>query len=191
MRGRGVALRRGQATVEFALSSVVLVLLLLGLLDFGRAFYFAVRLQDAAREGARVGAQYNAATGVNPNLHDDAIRNAVNSVLTNSGMAAATLQNTAPGGATCPATKNGNTNYQPAFQDSAFPPGPGQPYLYICYQNTAGVDPDHGSPLTTPVYLTTLNVIVLYRFGLVTGFLQNQLGPSGIEMYGQYQAKIQ
>ena len=187
MGGRGPALKRGQSTVEFALSSVVLVFLLLGLLDFGRGFYFAVRLQDAAREGARVGAHYDAQKGLNSTLDDTDIANAVNNVLTNSGMPKATLQNTAT---TCPATKNGNPDYQPPFQDSAFPSGPGQPYLYICYQNVAGRDPA-SSNLVSPVYLTRLNVIVLYRFGLVTGFLQNQLGPSGIEMFGQYQADIQ
>ena len=50
-RGRGP--HRGQSTVEFGLSSVILLLILLGLIDLGRAFYFAVGMQSATREGAR------------------------------------------------------------------------------------------------------------------------------------------
>lgn len=185
MGGRGHGFQSGQATVELALSSIVLLFLLLGLLDFARGFYFAVRLQDAAREGARVGARYDAQAGTHPDLNDAAIQKAVDNVLTSSGLPASTLQNT---GTTCPATRDGNTSYQPPFQDSAFPPAPGQAYLYICYDNTAGEDPATGG---SPASLQPLNVVVLYRFGLVTGFLQNQLGPSGIEMFGQYQAAIQ
>lgn len=175
----------GQSTVEFALSAGVLVLLLLGLLDFGRAFYFGVRLQDAAREGARVGVRYDPQSGTHPGLNDTAIAAAVNNVLTNSGMSAATDEDQAPGGATCPATSNGNTLYQPGYKDTAYPTSTGQTYLYICYENTPGLDPPSGTPLTK------LNVIVLYRFGLLTGFLQNTLGPSGIEIYGEYQALVQ
>lgn len=169
--------------MEFALTSVVLVFLLLALLDFSRGFYFAVRLQDAAREGARVGSAYSSQSGTYPNLLADgsAIKLAVNNVLQQSGMPAATLQST-----TCPATRDGNSLYNPPYADSAYPTGPGQAFLYICYQDQPGTKP----PLTSPA-LTPLNVIVLYRFGLVTGFLQNQLGPSGIELYGQYQATIQ
>lgn len=168
--------------MEFALSAFVLVFLLLGLLDFGRAFYFGVRLQDAAREGARVGARYDPQLASHPGLNDSSIGAAVTNVLSNSGITSAAVQNPT---STCPATVNGNTSYQPPFQDSAYPPGPGQAYVYICYENTPGLDPGSGTPLTK------LNVIVLYRFGLVTGFLQNQLGPSGIEMSGQYQALVQ
>ena len=178
---RGHRHAAGQATVEFALSSVVLVFLLLGLLDFARGFYFAVRLQDAAREGARVGTQYDPQAASYPHLNNADISQAVDNVLQQSGMPAATLQTT-----TCPATKDGNKLYNPPYADSAYPPGPGQAYLYICYQNNPGTTP----PLTSPA-LTPLNVIVLYRFGLITGFLQDQLGPAGIEMFGQYQGTIE
>src|SRR5437588_949785 len=101
MRGRGMARRRGQATVEFALSSVVLVLLLLGLLDFARAFYFSVRLQDAARAGGRVGVLYAPQTGTYPGLNDTAIHAAVNAVLSSAGLPNSDLMNP---GTTCPPT---------------------------------------------------------------------------------------
>ncbi len=45
---------RGQALVEFALVFPVFILLLLGILDLGRAVYAYNTIGDAAREGARV-----------------------------------------------------------------------------------------------------------------------------------------
>ncbi|MGC9523340.1 MAG: TadE/TadG family type IV pilus assembly protein [Anaerolineae bacterium] len=43
---------RGQSLVEFALVLPVLLLVLLGLVDFGRVYYVTVSLYDAAAEGA-------------------------------------------------------------------------------------------------------------------------------------------
>ena len=43
----------GQALVEFALLSPVLVMMVLGVIDLGRAFYTYEALANAAREGAR------------------------------------------------------------------------------------------------------------------------------------------
>jgi Flp pilus assembly protein TadG len=45
---------RGQALVEFALILPVLMLLLLGIIEFGRAWNVKQVLTDAAREGARL-----------------------------------------------------------------------------------------------------------------------------------------
>lgn len=42
----------GQSLIEVALALPILVMLLLGLLDFGRAFFTLVALHDAADEGA-------------------------------------------------------------------------------------------------------------------------------------------
>ena len=52
---RSIARRRtrGQALVEFALLSPVLVMMVLGVIDLGRAFYTYEALANAAREGAR------------------------------------------------------------------------------------------------------------------------------------------
>ncbi len=44
--------KRGQSIVEVALVLPLLALLLTGLLDFGRAFFVTVALNDAAAEGA-------------------------------------------------------------------------------------------------------------------------------------------
>ena len=62
--------QRGQSLVEFAISSTVLLLLAMGLIDLSRAFYYSVSLQGAAREGARHGAWFNTAARSNGFLDD-------------------------------------------------------------------------------------------------------------------------
>jgi Flp pilus assembly protein TadG len=49
--------RRGQSTVELALALPVMLLLLLGTIDIGRAFFDYVQLRNAVREGAGYGAR--------------------------------------------------------------------------------------------------------------------------------------
>jgi Flp pilus assembly protein TadG len=51
MRGERMQ-RKGQSLVEVALVLPVLLMLMLGLLDLGRAYYAMVSLRDAADEGA-------------------------------------------------------------------------------------------------------------------------------------------
>ncbi len=53
---RGRRSGRGQALVEFALVFPLLIFMLLGLVDLGRAVYAFSALSNAAREGARVAA---------------------------------------------------------------------------------------------------------------------------------------
>src|SRR2546426_1759438 len=76
----------GQSLVEFAISSIVLLLLMMGLLDLSRAFYYAVNLQGAAREGARHGAWFDTASRSNKYLKDSEVMAAVNSGLSGSSM---------------------------------------------------------------------------------------------------------
>jgi Flp pilus assembly protein TadG len=47
--------KKGQSMVEFALVIPVMVLLIAGIFDLGRAFYAAITITNAAREGARYG----------------------------------------------------------------------------------------------------------------------------------------
>ena len=49
--------QRSQALIEFALISPVLLLLLFGIVDLGRAIFYYDTLNHAAREGARVAAR--------------------------------------------------------------------------------------------------------------------------------------
>jgi Flp pilus assembly protein TadG len=44
---------RGASAVEFAIVFPVLFLVLAGIIDFGRAYFYQVQLTNAAREGAR------------------------------------------------------------------------------------------------------------------------------------------
>lgn len=55
---QGVTMRkrqRGQAMTEFALLIPVMIMLVLGIIEFGRAFYYYSSIANAAREGARYG----------------------------------------------------------------------------------------------------------------------------------------
>jgi Flp pilus assembly protein TadG len=72
---------RGAVAVEFALLAPVLVMLLLGVMEFGRAYNAQVTLSSAAREGVRVmaiannpvaarAAAVNASAALNPGLNE-------------------------------------------------------------------------------------------------------------------------
>lgn len=74
----------GQAAVEFAMGALVLMLLVLGIFDFGRAVAAYSAISHGAREGARVAlysvstdadvrAAVKAQTGMVPDLADDQI----------------------------------------------------------------------------------------------------------------------
>ena len=52
--GGGPQSDRGAAAVEFALVLPLLLLLVLGIIDFGRLYFTQITLTDAAREGVRV-----------------------------------------------------------------------------------------------------------------------------------------
>ena len=69
--------QRGQSMVEFALSSVVLLLLVGGLVDIGRAIYVGEALSNAAREGARHGVWFDAPNRNHPWLFDAEIQRVV------------------------------------------------------------------------------------------------------------------
>ncbi|WP_081788306.1 TadE/TadG family type IV pilus assembly protein [Candidatus Blastococcus massiliensis] len=64
---------RGAAAVEFALIAPVLLLLLLGIVEFSKAFHDQASLSAAAREGAR-----SMALGDTPAQARDAVRAAAN-----------------------------------------------------------------------------------------------------------------
>lgn len=56
--------QRGQASMEFALLIPVLLALLLGLVDLGRAYFVHVAVTDAAAEGLTYGVRHLADPGV-------------------------------------------------------------------------------------------------------------------------------
>ena len=167
----------GQSTVEFGASALVLVLILFGIIDLGRAFYFDVGLIGATREAARQASWFdpNNTTSPNPFLYDAAIKSSVDANLTKSGLPASTLGNA--GGTTCPAVADGNTLGNPPYLDSNYPSSLNQPVLFICYQNTQGLDLT-SAPSDNSYKGADVNVILVMSFGLVSGFMQGVLGNS-------------
>jgi len=162
--------QRGQSLVEFALSSVVLLLLVGGLVDIGRAIYISEALSNAAREGARHGVWFDAPRQSHPFLYDAQIKAAVDSQLAAISLPASVLKNPAT---TCPAPTDGNAYHNPPYANSAYPATANQPWLYICYNNTAGLD--FTSPATNQGQLD-LNVVVLYAYGPLTPLVTAQFG---------------
>jgi Flp pilus assembly protein TadG len=67
--------RRGQALVEFALVMPILLLLILGLIDFARAWNVYQVITDAAREGART------AVIDDPTVSEDSVRTVIGNAL--------------------------------------------------------------------------------------------------------------
>jgi len=166
--------QNSQSTIEFGLSALVLIFILLGLIDFGRAFYFGVGMQGAAREGARQATWFDASTSTNPYLADSAIKDAVDQMLLKSGLPASTLANP---GTTCPTPTDGNVEYNPPYVESSFPTAVNQPLLFICYDSTPGLDLAV-APNDNTLKGRDVNVIVLMSFGFASGFLAGALGSS-------------
>jgi TadE-like protein len=181
--------QKGQSTVEFGASAIVLFLLVFGLVDLGRVFYFDVGLQGATREGAREASWFDPGTGTNPFLYDTdgytgtpcldpnpnpGIKESVDCNLAKSGLPASVLQNPS---ATCPATVDGNTAFNPPYADSAYPTGVNAPSLYICYAFSPGTD--ISTPLTdNGMKGADVNVILVMNFGFASGLFQGVFGSS-------------
>jgi Flp pilus assembly protein TadG len=161
--------QRGQSLVEFALSSVVLLLLVGGLVDIGRAIFISEALSNASREGARHGVWFDAPKQSHPYFNDAQIKAAVDAELATISIPASVLKNP---GTTCPSPSDGNAYYNPPYVNSAYPSVANQPWLYICYNNTPGLDP----PPASGQGQLDLNVIVLYAYGPLTPLITAQFG---------------
>ena len=59
LRRERIKTERGQALIEFALVVPVMLILLLGMIDLGRAFVFGVTTQEGARQATRLAASAN------------------------------------------------------------------------------------------------------------------------------------
>jgi Flp pilus assembly protein TadG len=165
-------MRRGQSTVEFAIASVVLLLILVGLIDLGRAFYYGVGLTGATREGAREASWFDQSTSTNPYLYDAAIKSSVDAILEKSGLPDSVLQNP---DTTCPSPTDGNADYNPPYSDSSYPAVVNQPLLFICYDNSPGLD-FATAPAGNTYKGDDVNVILLMSFGFAAGFTSGALG---------------
>ena len=165
--------------VEFAVSSIVLLLLVMGLLDLSRAFYFSVNLQGAAREGARHGAWFNTAARANLFLDDTDVMSAVNAGLSGAGLTA----NFQPAGG-CLAPSDGNPFNNKPYSQAAYPVATQQVNAYICYTYPGG-GLQTGSRPTAPTdnswKLGDINVSLLMNFALITPLIQNIFG-NGLDL---------
>jgi len=70
---------KGQSLVEFALVLPVLMMILLGIIEFGWLFNAQITLTSAAREGARV---YAIEGKVDPSLITTAVKNSTSNLTT-------------------------------------------------------------------------------------------------------------
>ena len=77
------AAQRSQAIVEFAIIAPVLVLLLFGVVDFGRAIYVYATLNQAVNEGARTAVRASALLPTNTDVETAVRQHAVDVSLAN------------------------------------------------------------------------------------------------------------
>jgi Flp pilus assembly protein TadG len=172
---------RGQSLVEFAISSTVLLLLAMGLIDLSRAFYYSVSLQGAAREGARHGAWFNTAARANLYLDDADVMQAVNQALSGAGFSSSQITQVTTLG--CLAPTDGNSAFDKPYPVSAYPTTPQTVNVYICYTdpngNLFGTLPSH--PTDNSWRLGDINVSILMNFQLITPLIQGLFG-NGIDL---------
>ncbi len=118
----------GQVIVEFALLMPVLLLLVLGIMEFGRAWMNANMVTQAAREGAR-------AAIVLPDLmeNDHRVAARVEEVLTGGNIVMENVMNTVPLEFAGPVVVSVTTEYSPVV--TTFIPGLNGPF-YIQRQAT-------------------------------------------------------
>src|SRR5438105_813675 len=196
--------QRGQSSVEFGASAIVLFLLLFGLIDLGRVFYFDVGLTGATREAARQASWFvlpptgSASTGTNPSLYDDdgwtqdpchyepngnptgdpnlnpGIKQSVDCNLNKYHLPSSILGNPTT---TCPETADGNRAYNPPYADSVYPGTVNQPLLFICYANTPGLDLTT-APTDNSYQGRDVNVILVMSFGFAGGLMPDVVGTS-------------
>ncbi len=181
VEARGRRRQRGQSLVEFAISSIVLLLLMMGLLDLSRAFYFAVNLDGAAREGARHGAWFSTNLRANNYLDDNDIKTAVNQALGGAGLVGTPV----PQGGCLAGTDSNAYNNKP-YPASAYPTTPQAVNIYFCYTLPATSGGGQvGSLLSAPTdnswRLGDINVSLLMNFQLITPLIQSLFG-NGINL---------
>jgi len=162
----------------------VLLLLLTGLLDLSRAFYFDVGLHNAAREGARHGAWFDTGARQTLYLDDSDIKSTVDSVLIGSNLPTSTLVAGCPGSA-------------PQHFPTTFSTQTMKPQLYICYDAQgsaygAGSIYQGGPPPPRDTSMTgkDLEVVVTMTYGLVTGLMQGMF-PNNFGMVAYQHMTIQ
>jgi TadE-like protein len=136
------ASQRSQALIEFALVSPVLLLLLFGIIDIGRAIFYYDTLNHAAREGARVAIR---ASNQLPTNND--VLNAVNAQMQGVPVTAPCPQGPVTG-ATPPSNSAWLYITEPSppstVETSPLPNAPGGEYPAIAQGSCSAVNPAGG-----------------------------------------------
>jgi Flp pilus assembly protein TadG len=81
--GRYLRSQRSQSMTEFAIVAPVLLLLLFGVVDLGRALYYYVTISQAANEGGRVAAAYSTPLPTDTAVETAVQQHAVDTLLAN------------------------------------------------------------------------------------------------------------
>jgi TadE-like protein len=196
--------QRSQGLTEFAIIAPIILLLTFGILDFGRALYLYITLQQAANEGARVAVR--ASLYVDPNgvgctppsfVHcyptDSDVANAVqgHAVIMNLANYPACPNGPLPNGGVpqgSPQLPAANTGWifitDPSTAGNGYPNGPrGGPGSYP--SNGAGCDPIQPALGNEPIKVT-----LWYAFQPITPIIQQVVGNHiVITAYAVYRAE--
>jgi Flp pilus assembly protein TadG len=162
LRGRS----RAQALIEFAFLAPVMMLLILGMIDLGRGFYYQTELTDAARDAARV--LIAPGTGSDPGPGWTAGCNAAERDLTNVGIANVSCQQW--------------TGAVP-FTYSTPPANQATVYVYCGTSSDCATAPAVGSGLATTCDNqnsphTCVEVGVAYTFSILSFQIKQIAGPT-------------
>ena len=145
----------------------------MGLLDLSRAFYYAVNLEGAAREGARHGAWFDTASRSNIYLDDADIMSAVNASLSGAGLTGVLHA----GRRVWPertATPSTTSPTQPRRTRRARSRSTSTSATRSRAERKLGTLAAH--PTDNSWRLGDVNVALLMNFGLITPFIQNIFG---------------
>lgn len=88
---------RGQSMIELALLLPMMLLILIGVIEFGRAAYFYLEVADAAKAGAQYGSQSMADAVNGPGILQAAENNAVDLPTSLNGLLSSQVTCTCPG----------------------------------------------------------------------------------------------
>jgi len=154
---------RGQSLVEFAILSPVLLLLVAGMLDLGRAYYFEVLGTDAARDAARYATGYAQTVGAPAGPGQTGICDLAKADLANDVASVSCVYTTV-----LPAAG------RPYYPPGTYVPASGQALVVVaCPARSNGCQGSADQTLNT-----NLAVTVYYRFDLLTPALSSLFGPA-------------
>lgn len=164
---RRAAAQNGQALVEFALVGSLLVVLALGITDFGRVLGTNATIVNAAREAAREITQYEHEHGSEPLALTTFATNVAIAELGCSTTPTPCLSPQAAPAANCPASPT-SLPWDPgtALDPSLYPPStaPDTGYVYTCSWHSSADGKQH------------VEVVIAWRASLYTPLMQNITG---------------